>query len=290
MDRWILNLNEYMLERSRIGAESFRVSCLINDCIKRGKSIWGGGAVYNVIEPSFFGVSNTAEAISTYDHLVFKNKEMTQDQLTEIVDQNYEGHEILRLRIINQLPHYGNANMEADSYMQKLTAILQEVCKGRFNIWGGPVVPGAFPYMMHSNESDCRRPSADGRKAGDTLASCPGPLNGYDRNGPTASLYSSSCWRQTDFLGGITMNLRFQKTEIVAAGADRLGCLIRGFFQRGGKQLQINVMDADELKDALIRPEKYKDLIVRVGGYSEFFNRLSDRLKKDVIQRTEMQV
>ena len=86
------------------------------------------------------------------------------------------------------------------------------------------------------------------------------------------------------------MNLRFQKTEIVAAGADRLGCLIRGFFQRGGKQLQINVMDADELKDALIRPEKYKDLIVRVGGYSEFFNRLSDRLKKDVIQRTEMQV
>ena len=290
MDIWIRNINEVMLERSRIGAEPFRVSCLVEDCIDRGRSIWSGGAVYNVIEPSFFGVTNTAESISTYDHLVFRGKELSQEQLTDIVDQNFEGYEPLRQRIIHKLPHYGNADDEADFYMRKLTDILQNVCKNRLNLWGGPVVPGAFPYMVHSTPEACRYPSADGRKAGDTLASCPGPLNGYDRHGPTASLYSSSSWPQADFLGGITMNIRFQKTIADAAGADRVGSLIRGFFARGGKQLQINILNADELKDAIAHPEKYNDLIVRIGGYSEYFNRLSDTLKKDVIQRTELSV
>lgn len=278
---------DYLDAEKSISVDPFRVSCLIEDCIGRGKSITQAGAVYNPLMPSYIGVSNAAEALATYDFLVYKTGEYTQEELTSIVDQNFEGNELLRQRILRKLPHYGNGDEEADRYMQNLTNVLLESCRDQRNVRGGPVVPGAFPYLTHTQPGMCTNPSADGRKSGEPLASCPGPLNGLDIHGPTASLFSSSIWCQVEFLGGITMNMRFTKKTMNDAGVKRMGALVKGFFARGGKQLQINCVDTEELKDAVKHPEKYTDLIVRIGGYSEFFNRLDARQQQEVIQRTE---
>ena len=278
---------DYLDAENSVAVDPFRVSCLIGDCIGRGKSIAQGGALYNPLMPSYIGVSNAAEALSTYDTLVYKTGEYTQEELTSIVDADFEGNELLRQKIIRKLPHYGNADAAADLYMQKLVQVLLEACRGLRTVRNGPVVPGAFPYLTHTQPGMCILPSADGRKKGDPLASCPGPLNGLDIHGPTASLFSSSSWCQVEFLGGITMNLRFTKKTMNDAGVKRMGALVKAFFARGGKQLQINCVDADELKEAMDHPEKYSDLIVRIGGYSEFFNRLDPAQQLELIRRTE---
>ena len=263
------------------------ITCLIEGCIEQGKTIWNRGAKYNPLMPSYIGVSNTAEALSTYDILVFQNKEYSQRELTEIVDADYAGHEDLRLRIIRKLPHYGNADANADSYMQRVTDMILEACKGKWNYRGGKIIPGAFPYLMHATSHERKLPSADGRRHGDILANCPGPLNGFDRNGPTAMLFSSSSWCQVKFLGGVTMNMRLPKNLMNDAGISNIESLILGFFARDGKQLQINCIDAEELERAKENPDEYGNLIVRVGGYSDFFTRLNPFLQEDVIQRTK---
>ena len=280
--------NLYYLDNRRAGStDAFRVSCLIEGCIEQGKTIWNRGAKYNPLMPSYIGVSNTAEALSTYDILVYRNKEYSQRELTEIVDADYAGHEDLRLRIIRKLPHYGNADANADSYMQRVTDMILEACKGKWNYRGGKIIPGAFPYLMHATSHERKLPSADGRRHGDILANCPGPLNGFDRNGPTAMLFSSSSWCQVKFLGGVTMNMRLPKNLMNEAGISNIESLILGFFARDGKQLQINCIDAEELERAKENPDEYGNLIVRVGGYSDFFTRLNPYLQEDVIQRTK---
>lgn len=279
--------NLQYLEAKRNGVEPFRVSCLIQDCLARGRTIWNGGAVYNPMMPTFVGMSNVTEALSAYDRLVFTGKEYTQDELTAIVDADYRNHEELRTRIIRTFPHYGNAIPEIDGIMQKIMAILDEICRGKFNYRGGRIVPGAFAYMWHTTDYATRLPSADGRKTGDALASHPGPLNGFDRQGPTAGLYSSSVWPQTRFPGGITMNVRFSKKMMQGEGLSKIRALILGFFARGGQQLQFNCVDTETLKDAQKKPDAYGDLLVRIGGYSEFFTRLAPEIQQDVITRLE---
>lgn len=280
--------NLHYLERRRNGAEPLRVSCLIDDCLATGRSIWNNGARYNAQLPSFTGTSNITEAVSTINELVFRSREYTLRGLTEIVDSDYRGHEDLRLRIINTLPHYGNGNPEVDSFMVRIMDIVRKACADRYNYRGSKWLPGAFPYMTHVSAGYL--PGADGRKAGTPLASCPGPLNGFDRHGPTTSLLSSSTWDQSDFLGGITMNLRFTQSQMSAAGPETIGALIRTFFSRNGMQLQINTVDAATLEDAMKHPENYADLLVRIGGYSDLFVNQTEKLQREIITRTAFEV
>jgi len=168
--------------------------------------------------------------------------------------------------------------------MVKIMDVIKHCCESRINYFGLGLLPGAFPYVLQIDWGYL--PGADGRRAGMPLANCPGPLNGYDRNGPTSSLCSSSSWKQTDFLGGITMNLRFSRKQMSDAGPEAIGALIQGFFDRNGMQLQINTVDREMLEEAMKNPENYGDLMVRIGGFSDKFVNQTELMQREIIERT----
>lgn len=278
----------YLEKKRNGGSDPARISCLVDDCLSRGKSICAGGARYNPLMPSFVGLGNVTESLITCDQLVFRSHEYTLQDLTAIVDNDYKDHEEVRQRIIRKLPHYGNADPTADHYATKVADSLLECCEKFSNFWGNKQVPGAFAYMAHSYMGN--RPGADGRHAGTPLGNCPGPVNAFDVNGVTSSLLSSSTWDQTAFLGGITMNIKLTRKIMNDAGFERLKALILTFFARNGKQLQINCVQPETLKEAQQHPEEYQNLMVRVGGYSEYFVRLDEKLQSEIINRAEFSI
>ncbi len=267
------------------------LSCFLRDCLGRGLDIERGGAVYNWTMPSFVGMANLVDSLYAIKTVVYDRGEMTLAQLKAAVEVNFEGYEELRQRLLGAIPKYGNDIDEIDGMYGRLTEhIIAECEKYRGMHTNGRLIPSVFCWVMHERFGRATGATPDGRLSGFPLGDGSGPCQGREMNGPTSSILSSTKWEHHRLIGGVAVNMKFSKSTFTAQSLTVMKGLIMAYLERGGFELQINVTDAETLKRASEHPEEYRDLVVRIGGYSDYFTRLSREMQAEVILRTEHEI
>ena len=267
------------------------LSCFVNDCLERGLDIEQGGAKYNWIMPSFVGMANLVDALYAIKELVFDGKQLTLCQLKDILDNNFEGQESLRYQILNKIPKYGNDIDDIDKLFGFFTEHIVAECtrhKGMHS--NGDLIPSVFCWEMHERFGRQTQASPDGRLAGFPLGDGSGPCQGREMNGPTASIISSTKWDHHRLIGGVAVNLKFSKASLGSNSVEVMKFLVKTYMERGGFEVQINVVDNETLKKARQNPDQYRDLVVRIGGYSDYFVKLTPQMQDEVILRTTHEI
>ncbi len=276
-----------MLEASRIGNEPMRVCALINDCIKRGKSIYEGGERYTFIQPIFIGFSTAVDALYALRDLAFDTRQLSVSVFSEITENNFEGNETLRQYILNKLPHYGNDNAAIDTLAAEVAKRIVGIFEARDMLGGKLMMPGTFSYINHADYGRKMGATFDGRLKGVSYSDGCCPAQGRDINGPTAMIRSLTSWDQSILLGGMVVNIKFGTENLTEEKVQNFLSLLKTFISRGGIEMQVNVVDRATLEDARKHPENYAELMVRIGGYSDYFTRLMPVLQQEVIDRME---
>ena len=263
-------------------------SVLTRDCLARARDLDDGGATYNWVECSFVGLANLADSLHVIREEVYGGQ-MSMSRLHEVVAGDFDGCEDLRQRFLNGYPKYGQGHAEVDGLVADTVDFAVEVC-GRFHMEpdAAAYVPGAFVWIMHERLGRDTGATPDGRRAGFPFADGCGPAQGRETAGPTAAILSTTSWDHSRMIGGLAYNMKFN-TSLFATprGYDSLRQLILTFLRRGGFETQINVVDAQILKRARRHPEQHRDLVVRVGGYTDYFYRLPEEMQDEVMMRTE---
>ena len=264
------------------------LSCFVNDCIECGTDIYQGGARYNWIMPSFVGVANLVDSLYVLKTAVFEEKRLTLREITDICRRDFEGQEVLRQYLLNKLPKYGNDRDEVDVLFQEITEFIVQECRKYTPVFpNAHLVPSVFCWVMHDRFGRETGATPDGRPARFPLGDGSGACQGRERNGPLASLISSTKWSHKEMIGGVAVNLKFSKKVFTQDSYAVMLALIKTYMQRGGFELQINVTDRETLLDAVAHPENHRDLVVRIGGYSDYFVTLSPNMQQEVLLRTE---
>lgn len=267
------------------------LSCFVNDCLTKGVDIERGGARYNWIMPSFVGMANLVDSVYVLKKLVYESGEYTIGELSEILDRNFENNESLRQRILTKIDKYGNDIDEIDTYFSLFTSHIISECKKYTPVFSnGRLIPSVFCWVKHERFGRETGATPDGRLAGFPLGDGSGPCQGREMNGPTASILSSTKWEHYELIGGVAVNMKFSKGSLGNKSLSVMQSLIKAYMTRGGFELQINVIDRETLENARQNPKNYRDLIVRIGGYSDYFTRLSPEMQEEVIQRTEHKI
>jgi formate C-acetyltransferase len=264
------------------------VSCFVNDCLERGKDLDQGGARYNWLEMSFVGLANLVDALAAIRNLVFERREISLRELAEALREDFAGREALRLSLLNKCPKYGNDLPEVDDLAVEITGWVAETCARHRTYFDAAVVPGFFCWVMHEHLGSQTGASADGRRAGFALGDGSGPAQGRERKGPTAAVLSTTRWNHEPMLGGIAMNLKFTPEADRGRLANRIAEVVTTYCNEGGFEIQVNVVDNATLRTAQADPENHRDLVVRIGGYSDYFVALSPGMQEEVIARSEM--
>lgn len=274
-------------EAGRNGLGPFRAGCLVADCITRGKDVYEGGAVYSMLQPIFIGFSNVVDSLLAIEQIVFRENKLALPDFLEIVKTDYRDHEPLRQYIIHHCPHYGNDLPHADKMAEKLARGIAAIfCRN--DIYGVHyAVPGTFSYVSHASLGGRYGATPDGRRAHTSYADGCGPVQGYDTHGPTALINSLTSWDQSVFLAGMVVNIKLGKNAFDERKKQNFIRLVRAFIRRGGLEMQVNVVDTQTLKDAVKNPGQHRDLIIRIGGYSDYFVKQTPVMQQEIIQRTE---
>jgi pyruvate-formate lyase len=260
---------------------------LIDDCIDNGMEFNAGGARYNWSVISISGLSNTYDSLAAVREVVYDTEQVSASELLDALEANFEGYEDLRRRL-GECPRFGND----DPYVDDLAAEIAEHTFRQFlkhAPWrGGKYLGACLMFVTYGPFGEPVGALPDGRLAGTPVGDSAGAFQGRDVSGPTALVKSATRVPNRLAPGTLVTNIRFTKRLFDDPQArEHVKALIRTYFELGGMQLQINVVDQEILKDAIEHPERHGDLIVRVGGYSEYFNRLSDGLKLTVLERVE---
>jgi len=265
------------------------LSMLISDCIAKGKDYHDGGARYNTSYIQGVGLGTITDILSSIKYNVFDKKHVSMKELLEALRRNFEGHEPLRQRFLNKTPKYGNDDDYADDIMRSVFETYFSAVSGRPNTKGGFYQINLLPTTVHIYFGRMTTATADGRKASEPLSEGISPVQGADRKGPTAVIKSAS---KMDHIrtGGTLLNQKFTPNLLADEdGIDKLAHLIRSYFRLDGHHIQLNVVSAEMLRDAQKHPDKYRDLIVRVAGYSDYFVDITPDLQNEIIKRTEHQ-
>ncbi len=267
------------------------LSCLVNDCLSRGTDIERGGARYNWIMPSFVGMANLVDSLEVIRRLIFEKRELCFEELRRMLDADFEGFEAMRLKMLSGVDKYGNDVDRVDSLFTMLVDHIVQECRRYKPMFGGArLIPSVFCWVMHERFGRQTAASPDGRHAGFPLGDGSGPCQGRERNGPTASILSSTKWSHKELIGGVAVNMKFTKKTFTSDSCEKAAALIETYLRRGGFEIQINVVDRDTLLKAQAEPESYRDLVVRIGGYSDYFVKLSPQMQSEVLQRTSHEV
>ncbi|MCR4439908.1 MAG: glycyl radical protein [bacterium] len=263
------------------------LSLLIDDCIRKGKDYQDGGARYNSSYIQGVGLGSITDCLAALRYHVFDHHTCTMGELLTALASNFAGHEVLRQRLVNQTPKYGNDDNYADELAVRVFNLFFAAVDGRPNTKGGHYRINLLPTTVHVYFGSVTGATPDGRKASEPLSEGISPVQGADRRGPTAVLKSAG---KIDHLrtGGTLLNQKFTPQLLAdQRGVAALAALIRAYFAMDGHHVQFNVVTADTLRKAQREPEKYRDLIVRVAGYSDYFVDLSSELQNEIIRRTE---
>ncbi len=280
--------NEKRRLRWQFGGKPLQ-SIFTRDCLSRGQDIDRGGARYNWIECSFVGLANLADALYVLREEVFEQKRLTLAELHHVLQADYVGFEPLRQRFLNGYPKYGNDCAAVDSLVGETVAFLQQECaRHQVEPEGSPYVPGAFCWIMHEQLGRECGATPDGRRAGFPFADGCGAAQGREQAGPTAAVLSITSWDAAPLIGGAAFNMKFPASLFSdTAALQKLQNLVEIFLKRGGFETQINVLDHNQLRQAQLDPESYRDLVVRIGGYTDYFTRLTLEMQAEIILRTQ---
>jgi len=265
------------------------LSIIISDCIEKGKDYNDGGARYNTDYIQGVGIGTITDSLSAIKYHVFNRKNISMKKSKETLKDNFIGHEEIRQLFLNKTPKYGNDDDYADDIMKLVFNAFYEEVNGRKNTKGGVYRINMLPTTCHIYFGSVVGATPDGRRTGKPLSEGISPVQGADRLGPTAVIKSAAKMDQVK-TGGTLLNQKFTPQLLKGEkGIDSLASLIRAYFKLGGHHIQFNVISADTLRSAQKEPEKYRNLIVRVAGYSDYFNNLSKTLQDEIICRTEHQ-
>jgi formate C-acetyltransferase len=265
------------------------LSLLIDDCIAKGKDYHDGGARYNSTYIQGVGLGTMTDVLASVKYNIFDKKHLKVADLLTALRRNFRGSEPLRQRFLNVTPKYGNDDDYADEIMRSIFNVYYDAVNGRPNTKGGHYRINMLPTTVHVYFGKMVGATADGRKAGEPLSEGVSPVQGADRKGPTAVIKSVA---KMDHLktGGTLLNQKFTPHLMANEdGIDKVAHLIRSYFKLDGHHIQLNVVTAETLRKAQTHPEKYRDLIVRVAGYSDYFVDLGPELQDEIIRRTEHQ-
>jgi pyruvate formate-lyase/glycerol dehydratase family glycyl radical enzyme len=263
------------------------LSIIVDDCIANGRDYNDGGARYNTNYIQGVGLGTLTDCFSTIEHHVFQNGDFTIAELLKAMKGNFKGREKMRRLILNKTPRYGNDDDRADQIMRMLFDAFFEVVNGRPNTKGGHYRINLLPTTCHVYFGSKTGATPDGRFAHEPLSDGISPVQGADRKGPTA-VFKSASKMDHSRTGGTLLNQKFTPKLLEGEeGIDNLAKLVRTYFRLGGHHVQFNVVTADTLRKAQAEPEKYRDLIVRVAGYSDYFCDLGKSLQDEIIARTE---
>jgi len=280
-------VNNYIERMFSLYAPATFLSLFIDDCITRGRDYYSGGARYNTTYIQCTGLGTTTDCLSTLKKHVFEDKKFTMDELLQAVATNFEGNEKMRQFIMNRTPFFGNDDDYADDIAVKVYDDLVDAIEGRPNTRGGKTQLNMLSTTCHNYFGSVCGASVNGRLAHFAISDGTSPAHGADTNGPTAVIKSLGKLDQTKS-GGTLLNVRFVPSLLKRDDDLRkLVALIRAYFSMGGHHIQFNIVDTQTLLDAQQQPDDYKDLLVRVAGYSDYFNDMTEQLQNEIIARTE---
>ena len=265
------------------------LSLLIDDCIKRGRDYHDGGARYNTTYIQGAGLGTVTDSLVALKYHVFDERDLAMEESLSALPADFAGQERLRLVLLNRTPKYGNDDDYADEVMKACFEAYFEAIDGRPNTKGGRYHINLLPTTVHIYFGAVLGATPDGRRAGEPISEGVSPVQGADRRGPTAALKSVA---KMDHLrtGGTLLNQKFTPQLLKdEEGLAQFVHLVRSYFKMDGHHVQFNVIDAATLRAAQREPGKYRDLIVRVAGYSDYFCNLTETQQNEIIARTEHQ-
>jgi len=267
------------------------LSSLIDNCIDNGKDVMDGGAEYNFIGPEGIGTSTVADSLASIKKLCFEDKTINLREVLNALKSNFVNQEPLRQKLLNCAKKFGNDDDYVDLIAREVGVIYcKEVGKYR-TLRGGSFSPGLYPASAHVPMGKVVGATPDGRKSGEPLNEGVSPVQGRDIKGPTAAMKSVSKLDHILVSNGTLLNMKFNPNDLRSSeDLSKFEDLIISYFISGGMHVQFNVISAETLRDAQKHPENYRDLVIRVAGYSAFFNALNRPLQDEIISRTEHEI
>jgi pyruvate formate-lyase/glycerol dehydratase family glycyl radical enzyme len=263
------------------------LSLLVEDCIPNGKDYNNGGARYNTSYIQGVGLGSITDILTSIRYNIYDNKKISWKELTTALEEDFSGHESLQYELVYNTPKFGNDEDYADKQAVIVFEIFYDSINGKPNTRGGVHRINMLPTTSHVYFGSVTGATSDGRNASMPLSEGISPSQGADHNGPTSVIKSAS---KIDHLrtGGTLLNQKFSPSFFEDEESyEKLTALIRSYFSLDGHHIQFNVVNVETLRDAQKNPERYRDLIVRVAGYSDYFNDLGEDLQNEIIRRTE---
>lgn len=263
------------------------LSLLIDDCISNAKDYNSGGSRYNTSYIQGVGLGTLTDVLTSIKFNVYDNNNYTWEELIQALEQDFEGYELMQKQLIYNTPKYGNDNDYADNQAIDIFETFYKAVDNRPTYRGGVFRINMLPTTSHVYFGSVTGATPDGRNAGEPLSEGISPVQGADRKGPTSVIKSASKFDHIR-TGGTLLNQKFSPSFFDGEDAiNKVTALVRSYFRLDGHHIQFNVVNADTLRKAQKNPEKYQDLIVRVAGYSDYFNDLGEDLQNEIIRRTE---
>lgn len=263
------------------------LSILVDDCIAKGGDYNDGGPRYNTTYIMGVAPGTCTDSLAAIKHHVFDQARVTMADLLEALRDNFEGHEKTRLMLWNKTPKYGNDDAYADEILAQVFDMFFDEINGRPNTKGGEYRVNYLSTTCHVYFGSVTGATPDGRKAWEPHSDGISPAQGADRKGPTAVIKSAAKMDHAR-TGGTLLNQKFTPKIVEGPeGIDHMAHLVRSYFKLDGHHIQFNVVTAEALREAQAHPEKHRDLIVRVAGYSDYFCDLTPALQNEIIARTE---
>jgi len=293
-----LSVNNYIERMFSLYAPATFLSLYIDDCIEKGRDYYSGGARYNTTYIQCTGLGTITDCFTALKKHVFEDKRYTMDEILEACRQNWGNNtshlspltshfEVMRQYIRNHTPFFGNDDKYADDIALRVYDDLVRAIEGRPNTRGGETHLNMLSTTCHNYFGSVCGATPNGRLAHFAISDGTSPAHGSDTHGPTAVIKSLGKLDQT-CSGGTLLNMRFVPSLLKRdEDQKKLASLIRTYFRLGGHHIQFNIVDTATLHDAQQHPDEYRDLLVRVAGYSDYFNDMTEQLQNEIIARTE---
>lgn len=267
------------------------LSITMDGCIERGRDVTGGGAKYNHTGINACGMANAVDSLAAIKDIVFDKQILSLPELAEILQKNFVGYEELQKYVSRKCPKYGNDDDAADLIMRDLLKVYDELIRSKKNARGGDWQLGLYSVEDHAKMGLRTGAMPNGKLQGQALANALSPVQGADHIGPTALINSVVKSDLSIATNNVVLDLKFTPSFLEnEKHVEALKILIDTYFDKGGLEIQFNVIDRATLLDAQMHPEKHEDLVVRVSGFSAYFTTLMKTTQDEIIARTEYEV
>jgi formate C-acetyltransferase len=292
-DLMISGINKMDIAHQRLKPLPY-LSLLVRGCVDKGMDVSRGGALYNHSGPQAVGPATAADSLTAIRQLVFDEKRITGEEYLRALKANWDGHEWLKALVnSDKVRHYGNDDDYADEMFKFVIETYCKYIEHRPTPHGGEYMPGVYSVSNNVLHGAFTSATPDGREAYEPVSDCLGPVHthsgSHDKNGPTAIANSVTKYDHSRIANGVILNWKFSPSTVSGiVGRDTLISFMDAYFEKRGMQSQFNIIGKELLQEAQKNPSEYKDLLVRVAGYSAYFTELNRELQNDLITRTEL--